>query len=198
VNTRHLPVHCCFTSLSITKHYKYTTTPPLPSSLSTATTHQPHNPTNPSTPSKMAEHNYKFNITMTCGGCSGAVERVLKKLDGASSSCSQTSLFMYSHEHDTNEIPSQASKNSTSPSTPRPRPSKPTTASTTPPSSRRSRRLARLSTRARLMVLRRLCKERGKGQEVAVAKLQGSYSRVQPHRTRSSYKAFWAYQNLHF
>jgi len=33
----------------------------------------------------MAEHNYKFNITMTCGGCSGAVERVLKKLDGKSS-----------------------------------------------------------------------------------------------------------------
>lgn len=32
----------------------------------------------------MAEHNYKFNITMTCGGCSGAVERVLKKLDGKS------------------------------------------------------------------------------------------------------------------
>ena len=31
----------------------------------------------------MAEHNYKFNVTMTCGGCSGAVERVLKKLDGA-------------------------------------------------------------------------------------------------------------------
>ena len=30
----------------------------------------------------MAEHNYKFNITMTCGGCSGAVDRVLKKLDG--------------------------------------------------------------------------------------------------------------------
>lgn len=33
----------------------------------------------------MSEHNYKFNITMTCGGCSGAVERVLKKLDGKSS-----------------------------------------------------------------------------------------------------------------
>ncbi|WPH01904.1 Hypothetical protein R9X50_00475800 [Acrodontium crateriforme] len=33
----------------------------------------------------MAEHNYKFNITMTCGGCSGAVERVLKKLDGVKS-----------------------------------------------------------------------------------------------------------------
>ena len=34
----------------------------------------------------MAEHHYKFNVTMTCGGCSGAVERVLKKLDGALSS----------------------------------------------------------------------------------------------------------------
>jgi len=30
----------------------------------------------------MAEHHYKFNVQMTCGGCSGAVERVLKKLDG--------------------------------------------------------------------------------------------------------------------
>ena len=30
----------------------------------------------------MAEHNYKFNVSMSCGGCSGAVERVLKKLDG--------------------------------------------------------------------------------------------------------------------
>ncbi|KAI9815076.1 MAG: Cytosolic copper metallochaperone [Pycnora praestabilis] len=29
----------------------------------------------------MAEHHYKFNVTMTCGGCSGAVERVLKRLD---------------------------------------------------------------------------------------------------------------------
>jgi copper chaperone len=27
-------------------------------------------------------HTYKFNIGMSCGGCSGAVERVLKKLDG--------------------------------------------------------------------------------------------------------------------
>lgn len=32
----------------------------------------------------MAEHTYDFNITMTCSGCSGAVERVLKKLDGLS------------------------------------------------------------------------------------------------------------------
>ncbi|CAK1362926.1 Metal homeostasis factor ATX1 [Cercospora beticola] len=30
----------------------------------------------------MAEHKYKFNVSMSCGGCSGAVERVLKKLDG--------------------------------------------------------------------------------------------------------------------
>ncbi|KPI36791.1 Metal homeostasis factor ATX1 [Cyphellophora attinorum] len=33
----------------------------------------------------MAEHNYKFNVTMTCGGCSGAVERVLKKTEGIKS-----------------------------------------------------------------------------------------------------------------
>jgi copper chaperone CopZ len=32
----------------------------------------------------MVDHQYKFNVTMTCGGCSGAVERVLKKLDGMS------------------------------------------------------------------------------------------------------------------
>lgn len=27
-------------------------------------------------------HTYEFNVTMTCGGCSGAIDRVLKKLDG--------------------------------------------------------------------------------------------------------------------
>jgi copper chaperone len=32
----------------------------------------------------MSDHHYKFNVTMTCGGCSGAVERVLKKLEGTS------------------------------------------------------------------------------------------------------------------
>ena len=32
--------------------------------------------------SKMADHNYKFNVTMTCGGCSRAVENVLGKLAG--------------------------------------------------------------------------------------------------------------------
>jgi copper chaperone len=30
-------------------------------------------------------HTYKFNVAMSCGGCSGAIERVLKKLDGQSS-----------------------------------------------------------------------------------------------------------------
>jgi len=33
----------------------------------------------------MGEHQYKFNVSMSCGGCSGAVERVLKKLDGVKS-----------------------------------------------------------------------------------------------------------------
>ncbi|KAL2221414.1 heavy metal-associated domain-containing protein [Thermoascus aurantiacus ATCC 26904] len=33
----------------------------------------------------MADHQYKFNISMSCGGCSGAVERVLKKLEGVKS-----------------------------------------------------------------------------------------------------------------
>ncbi|KLJ10320.1 hypothetical protein EMPG_14301 [Blastomyces silverae] len=31
------------------------------------------------------QHEYKFNVTMSCGGCSGAIERVLKKLDGVKS-----------------------------------------------------------------------------------------------------------------
>jgi len=32
-----------------------------------------------------AEHTYKFNVSMSCGGCSGAVDRVLKKLEGVKS-----------------------------------------------------------------------------------------------------------------
>jgi copper chaperone len=35
-----------------------------------------------------AEHTYKFNVSMSCGGCSGAVNRVLGKLDGMYSSSS--------------------------------------------------------------------------------------------------------------
>ncbi|RYC61155.1 hypothetical protein CHU98_g5051 [Xylaria longipes] len=30
-------------------------------------------------------HTYKFNVTMSCGGCSGAINRVLGKLDGVQS-----------------------------------------------------------------------------------------------------------------
>jgi len=33
-----------------------------------------------------AEHTYKFNVSMSCGGCSGAVNRVLGKLEGVSPS----------------------------------------------------------------------------------------------------------------
>ncbi|CAK7197506.1 Cytosolic copper metallochaperone [Sporothrix eucalyptigena] len=33
----------------------------------------------------MADHTYKFNVTMSCGGCSGAVDRVLKRLEGVKS-----------------------------------------------------------------------------------------------------------------
>ena len=30
-------------------------------------------------------HTYEFNVSMSCGGCSGAIDRVLKKLDGVDS-----------------------------------------------------------------------------------------------------------------
>ncbi|KAJ5740945.1 Metal homeostasis factor ATX1 [Penicillium malachiteum] len=33
----------------------------------------------------MSDHQYKFNVAMSCGGCSGAVERILKKLEGVKS-----------------------------------------------------------------------------------------------------------------
>ncbi|ORY64599.1 copper chaperone taha [Leucosporidium creatinivorum] len=33
----------------------------------------------------MSEATYKFNVVMTCSGCSGAVDRVLKKTEGVSS-----------------------------------------------------------------------------------------------------------------
>ncbi|KAA8913593.1 hypothetical protein FN846DRAFT_928815 [Sphaerosporella brunnea] len=32
----------------------------------------------------MSDKHYEFEVKMACGGCSGAVERVLKKLDGIS------------------------------------------------------------------------------------------------------------------
>ena len=36
-------------------------------------------------PAPAGEHKYLFNVSMSCGGCSGAVERVLKRLDGVKS-----------------------------------------------------------------------------------------------------------------
>ncbi|GAA6022437.1 hypothetical protein JCM11491_005507 [Sporobolomyces phaffii] len=33
----------------------------------------------------MSESTYKFNVKMTCGGCSGAIDRVLKKTEGINS-----------------------------------------------------------------------------------------------------------------
>ncbi|KAK4056737.1 Cytosolic copper metallochaperone [Microbotryomycetes sp. JL221] len=33
----------------------------------------------------MAESQYQFDVVMTCSGCSGAIERVLKKTEGVSS-----------------------------------------------------------------------------------------------------------------
>ncbi|ABN65009.1 antioxidant and copper/iron homeostasis protein [Scheffersomyces stipitis CBS 6054] len=32
----------------------------------------------------MSGHKYHFDVSMSCSGCSGAVDRVLKKLDGVS------------------------------------------------------------------------------------------------------------------
>ena len=29
-----------------------------------------------------APHHYKFNVKMSCSGCSGAIDRVLKKTEG--------------------------------------------------------------------------------------------------------------------
>merc|ERR1711939_1254258 len=81
------------------------------------------------TPTNMSDHHYKFNVTMTCGGCSGAIERVLKKLD------------------------EQVSKITTSLSTPRPQTSPPLTRCPTRPCSRRLRRPARRSTQERPMEL---------------------------------------------
>ncbi|MCJ1447469.1 MAG: Cytosolic copper metallochaperone [Stictis urceolatum] len=33
----------------------------------------------------MSDHNYHFDIAMTCSGCSGAIDRVLKKMEGVKS-----------------------------------------------------------------------------------------------------------------
>ncbi len=40
-------------------------------------------------------HTYKFNVAMSCGGCSGAIERVLKKLEGPSAHSSPVSMTIF-------------------------------------------------------------------------------------------------------
>ncbi|KAL5615206.1 hypothetical protein BROUX41_005263 [Berkeleyomyces rouxiae] len=45
---------------------------------------QPVQPTQP-TQADQTEHTYEFNVAMSCGGCSGAINRVLTKLDGVKS-----------------------------------------------------------------------------------------------------------------
>jgi copper chaperone len=45
-------------------------------------------------------HTYKFNVAMSCGGCSGAIERVLKKLEGQSLRQSQAALCAQTHAND--------------------------------------------------------------------------------------------------
>jgi copper chaperone CopZ len=79
------------TSLSVISTHRFPfDTPPSPT-----TNHQPPTIT-------MAEtHTYEFNVTMSCGGCSGAIDRVLKKLDGMLTSPlpAQTALHPYSAMH---------------------------------------------------------------------------------------------------
>ena len=57
-------------------------------------------------------HVYKFNITMTCGGCSGAVDRVLKKLDGTAA----RSQSPWLHMDATTSISGTSSESTTAPS----------------------------------------------------------------------------------
>jgi copper chaperone len=39
--------------------------------------------TSPNPDVAAAEHKYQFNVSMSCGGCSGAIDRVLKRMEGA-------------------------------------------------------------------------------------------------------------------
>jgi len=52
----------------------------------------------------MSEHTYKFNVAMSCGGCSGAITRVLNKLDGKYTRArthrhSQTNRWHQAYQH---------------------------------------------------------------------------------------------------
>ena len=96
----------------------------------------------------MAEHNYKFNVTMSCGGCSGAIERVLKKLEGES-----FNLPFIIYLECSNRLPIllQASSPTMSLSKPRLPTSSPKRVWTTTLCLRRSPRLARRSTLVKQM-----------------------------------------------
>lgn len=56
-------------------------------------------------------HTYKFNVTMSCGGCSGAIDRVLKKLDGGfhQHPPPPPPLFDSTHTHTHTHAPAPAS-----------------------------------------------------------------------------------------
>jgi copper chaperone len=47
----------------------------------------------------MSSHSYHFNVAMSCSGCSGAIDRVLKKLDGKRSHNSILLLDMRRDKH---------------------------------------------------------------------------------------------------
>ncbi|KAL2135902.1 hypothetical protein VTI74DRAFT_6285 [Chaetomium olivicolor] len=56
----------------------------------------------PAAPAAPAEHTYVFGVDMPCGGCSRAVENVLKKLEGVKS-------FKVSHENKNATVVTDAS-----------------------------------------------------------------------------------------
>ncbi|KAH9061106.1 copper chaperone taha [Lactarius vividus] len=46
----------------------------------------------------MAEHTYKFDVKMTCGGCSGAVTRVLEKAKNSDNGVSEYNVNLDTQE----------------------------------------------------------------------------------------------------
>lgn len=122
-------------------------------------------------------HTYKFNVSMSCSGCSGAVDRVLKKLEGKPVPASHLHPSVppslapkgqrtkgtkdrdnYGRGHTANHMHhhrQQASSRTRSPSRARPPPSWPRTTCPTRRCSRPSPRRARRSTRARPTASRR-------------------------------------------
>ena len=46
-----------------------------------------------------APHHYKFGIQMNCGGCSGAIERVLKKMEGLLNRSTHDVADVYAEEN---------------------------------------------------------------------------------------------------